>query len=172
MKTNVISALALSFVAGSASAHASLDVSETPPETSFKFVMRVTHGCDGQATHTVKIDIPEGLVSVKPMPKAGWDVSVETGPYARSYEDHGPKSEGAKSITWTNGSLEDWQYDEFVFRGYVSDAFAPGDTVYIPVVQTCEGGENAWVELPQEGQPRPAHPAPTLSIIEGAGHSH
>ena len=44
-----------------------------------KIVLRVPHGCDGQATLTVAIELPEGLYAAKPMPKADWTLATETG---------------------------------------------------------------------------------------------
>lgn len=62
---------------------------------------------------------------MKPMPKTGWTLETVTGPYERTYEYHGPRSEGVKEIIWT-GELQDAHFDEFAFRGYISDRFSAG----------------------------------------------
>jgi hypothetical protein len=40
----------------------------------------------------------------------------------------------------------------------------PGTTVARPVVQRCGDVEVAWIEPPNEGEERPEHPAPLISI--------
>ena len=40
----------------------------------------------------------------------------------------------------------------------------PGETIYFPVVQTCESGEVAWIEIPEEGADEPEHPAPGITL--------
>lgn len=173
MKKSVISAVLAIAAASSANAHANLVEREAQAGSTYVAEMRIAHGCEGEATHTVRIDLPEGFVLAKPRPKAGWDLSVEFGTYAQTYDYHGPRTEGVTSITWSNGNLEDWQFDTFDFRAYLSPkVFHTGDTVYIPVHQYCANGEHLWTEIPVEGQDRPAHPAPALKITGGATHKH
>ncbi|MCV6598250.1 MAG: DUF1775 domain-containing protein [Mangrovicoccus sp.] len=155
-------------------AHATLEVKEAPVNKNYKAVIRISHGCDGAPTKSVSLSIPEGVISVKPMPKAGWELSSKTAAYAKTYEYHGPKSEGVTEITWT-GVLEDGHYDEFIFRARITDSFTPGDVIYFPVVQTSTEDANPWVEIPAEGQSRRDldHPAPGLTVTPAAkAHPH
>ncbi|MEE2943702.1 MAG: DUF1775 domain-containing protein [Pseudomonadota bacterium] len=175
MKHSVLAVLALSILPvlpATLNAHASLEVKEAPQNTNYKAVMRIPHGCDGQATQSVSITIPEGVINTKPMPKAGWELTTEVGAYAKTYEYHGPRSEGVQKITWT-GNLENDHYDEFVFRARITDAFAPGEVIYFPTVQLCADGSQEWVELPVKGKEgeRLKKPAPSLTVTEGA-HKH
>jgi uncharacterized protein YcnI len=148
-------------------AHITLETGEAPVGSTYKAVLRVPHGCDGNATTAVRVRIPEGLVSVKPMPKAGWELSTVKGPYQNTYELHGSKvTEGVTEITWSGGNLPDEFYDEFVFRGSLAETLAAGTTLYFPVIQTCASGEEAWIEIPAEGQPEPELPAPGLQLLE------
>lgn len=165
-------AAALSCAATMASAHATLEVKKAAQNSNYKAVVRIGHGCSGSDTLKVSVTIPEGVINAKPMPKAGWELETVTGPYARTYDYHGPRSEGVQQITWT-GKLADGHYDEFVFRARITDAFAPGDIVHFPTVQACVDGENAWVEIPAEGQTRRdlKKPAPGLTVTEGK-HAH
>lgn len=155
-----------------ASAHATLEQQSAELGTTYKAVVRVGHGCDGQATKKVTVTIPEGVIAVKPMPKAGWTLSTEVAAYAQTYDYHGPISEGVTQIIW-EGSLEDAHYDEFVFRGRLDKSLGEG-VVYFPVVQTCDDGENAWVEIPAKGQdPHDLEgPAPGLTLTHGHDHGH
>ncbi len=148
-------------------AHAVLDRKEASPNTSYRGVVQVTHGCEGTATTRVSVTIPEGVVGAKPMPKPGWQVTSTKGAYAMAYPYyHGAISEGVKTITWTGGSLPDDQVDEFTFFARISDAFAPGETVYFPVEQDCEKGGYRWSEIPSAGTSAHAlkQPAPGVRI--------
>ncbi|MFN0218102.1 MAG: DUF1775 domain-containing protein [Hyphomicrobium sp.] len=160
-------ASAFTLAATGAAAHVSIDSAETKGG-SFKAVFNVPHGCDGSPTTAVSITIPEGVIGVKPVPKPGWSLATEKGPYAKTYDYfHGMKfSEGVKSVTWSGGKLLNEHLDEFVIGLFVTDAFSPGATIYFPVEQTCETGAIAWNEVPAAGQN--AHelkrPAPALRV--------
>lgn len=152
-------------------AHATLAVGEARPNASYRGVVQITHGCGGQPTRRVSVTIPEGVVGAKPMAKPGWQIATETGPYARAYPYyHGDIREGVKTITWTGGSLPDDQVDEFVFLARVTDAFAPGSTVYFPIEQDCASGQYRWSEIPAAGQDAHAlkSPAPGVRIVQAA----
>ncbi|MGB3390873.1 MAG: DUF1775 domain-containing protein [Pseudaminobacter sp.] len=156
-----------------AHAHASLEKSQAAAG-SYKAVLKVPHGCDGQATHTVRIDLPEGFIGAKPMPKAGWTLSVEKGDYAKPYKLHGAEvTSGVKSVTWSGGNLPDEFYDEFVVSGMLADV-AEGQALYFKTKQLCDKGEVAWDEEPAEGQDPHSleHPAPTLTILAAGNVAH
>ena len=165
------------FPISNASAHASLERAEAQPG-SFKAVMRIPHGCDGQATHTVTIDLPEGFIDAKPMPKAGWTLATETGDYAETHNLHGREvTSGVRSVTWSGGDLQDGHYDEFIVAGRISNVQA-GAVLSFPTTQLCADGEVAWVELAEEGiDPHSLdYPAPTLTVVaaetEAGEHAH
>jgi uncharacterized protein YcnI len=130
--------------------------------------MRVPHGCEGAATLKVRVRIPEGVIAVKPMPKAGWQLETVKGKYAKSYDNYGtPVQEGTQEIIWT-GKLLDEHYDEFVFRGTLTDSFQPGTTLYFPTVQECEGGRaERWIEIPAQGKSADDYkfPAPGVKLL-------
>jgi periplasmic copper chaperone A len=137
--------------ASPATAHVGLEKPVTERGKSYKAVLKVPHGCEGSATHTVRVDIPEGFIGVKPMPKAGWTIKTQRGAYARSYGYyHGPLAEGVKQIEWSGGSLPDAYYDEFVAAGYVAKELE-ADALYFKVVQLCDKGELNWVDIPAKG---------------------
>ncbi|MXQ13492.1 DUF1775 domain-containing protein [Microvirga makkahensis] len=163
-------AAALSALAMPALAHVSFETAEATPNATYKAVLRVPHGCDGQPTLKVRVRIPEGVVDVKPMPKAGWKLETSRGAYVRAYQVHGEAvSEGVTDIIWS-GSLDDAYYDEFVFRAYFTDAYQPGATVYFPVVQECEKGVAEWVQVPGAGEDphQLVSPAPGVRIAAAA----
>lgn len=156
-------------VSVAAQAHVGLERPETERGKSYKAVIKVPHGCEGSATHTVRVEIPEGFIGVKPMPKAGWTIKTQRGDYTRSYGYfHGPLKEGVKEIEWSGGSLPDDYYDEFAAAGYVAKELE-ADALYFKVVQVCDKGELNWVDIPEKGVDAHdlAAPAAVLKIAGG-----
>jgi len=155
MKTVHIAATAATFLLAcqtAALAHITLEQREAKAGSSYKAVLRVPHGCDGSATTSVRVQIPDGLYSVKPMPKPGWTLTTLKGAYAKTYSDHGRKvSEGVKEITWSGGKLPDDNYDEFIFTGSLAPDLKDGAALYFPTVQDCEKGSAQWVDIPSAG---------------------
>ena len=151
-----------------ASAHITLEQQQAPVASSYKAVMRVPHGCEGAATTSIRIRIPEGVVGVKPMPKPGWQLNVVSGKYARPYTLRGAKlTEGVTELSWSGGKLPDAYYDEFVFTGFIAGDLEAGKLLYFPVVQECEKGVHRWIEIPAAGKPASEYPepAPALKLL-------
>jgi periplasmic copper chaperone A len=160
-------AAAFTAVSTPAFAHVTFENAQTKPNSTFKAVMRIGHGCDGEPTTKVRVRIPEGIIAVKPMPKAGWKLETSKGSYVKAYQLYGEAvSEGVTDIVWT-GSLDDGHYDEFVFQARFTDAYQPGATVYFPVVQECAKGSHEWAQVPAEGQDAHslASPAPGVRVV-------
>lgn len=175
MKTTFAALIALGLSTSAALAHVTLAVPEAPQGKSYKAVLGVGHGCEGKTTRKVRVQIPEGVISVKPMPKAGWTIDIVKGPYEKPYDYYGSKlTEGVKEISWT-GELPDAYFDEFAFRGYLTDSLPVGETVFFPVVQECDGdAAERWIEIPAKGQD--AHdmesPAAGLKILPPVPAAH
>jgi uncharacterized protein YcnI len=165
-----LGAAALIALSTAALSHASFETAEAPANASYKGVLRVPHGCKGEATKTVRIQIPDGVIDVKPMPKAGWILTTTRGSYGRSYDLYGkPVSEGVKEIVWSGGELPDAFYDEFVFRARIAGE-AAGKTLPFPAVQECATGAERWVEIAAEGQDphKLKSPAPAVRVAQAA----
>lgn len=153
-----------------AAAHASLEKTEAAPGY-FKAVVTISHGCDGHPTKSVRVDIPEGFIAAKPMPKAGWTIEIETGDYAHAYTMHGkPVTSGATAVIW-KGDLPDAYFDTFALMGMFADV-KPGQRLFFKTTQSCEEGKLAWTEEPAPGQNPHSldHPAPFVTIIAGDAH--
>jgi len=160
---------ALSFASAlPAVAHVTLEQREAPVGAPYKAVFRVGHGCGASPTVRLRVSIPEGVIAVKPMVKAGWRIGVTKGAYAKSYSFfHGATfSDGIKEVTWSGGRLPDAFYDEFVLSVFIAGDLAPGRTLYFPVVQTCAQGAHNWVEVPAADKPGAplSSPAPGLTL--------
>jgi uncharacterized protein YcnI/copper(I)-binding protein len=175
MISSRFSALAAALIAVSspALAHVSFENGQATPNSTYKATLRIPHGCNGKPTLKLRVRIPEGIVAVKPMPKAGWKLETTKGSYVKAYQVHGEAvSEGVTDIVWT-GSLDDGHYDEFVFQARFTDAYQPGATVFFPVVQECDGAVEEWAQVPAEGQdPHSLNaPAPGVRIVAAQGAS-
>lgn len=174
MKTILSAAVAIALSTTSAFAHATFATPSATQGSTYLGSVNIGHGCDGEATLRVRVQIPEGVISVKPVPKAGWDLEIVTGAYAQTYEYYGRElTEGPRELIWT-GSLDDAHFDQFSFRGKLTDTLEAGTTVYFPVIQECANGAHNWVNIPAEGQN--SHdidePAPGLQITEPNAHAN
>jgi len=137
------------------SAHITLKGKEAAVGTSYEAVFVVPHGCAGSATTKVRVQIPEGVIVVKPMPTAGWNVETVTGKYAAAYDYQGASvSEGVREVVWSGGKLPDHTREEFVISTYLTGALKPDNVLYFPTVQECEQGVSRWIDIPAD----PAHP--------------
>ena len=146
-------------------AHVTLEQQQAPVGTPYKIVLRVPHGCGDSATIRLSVQIPEGVIAIKPMMKPGWQIATTRGTYSKSYSFfHGAKfTEGVKEITWSGGKLPDAFYDEFVLSAFIAGELSPGEMLYFLVVQQCEQGEHRWVEIPAAGKPA-NEPAPSIML--------
>lgn len=142
----------LTLVALPALGHVSVDPEEVPVDATEKMALRVGHGCDGSPTTRVTVDVPSRVTSLAPRPKPGWELTVTQ------------EGDEVTAVTWEGGSLPDGQMDEFAFT--VRLVGEPGEQVYFPVVQECEEGEHAWIQIPadDEGHEDLAEPAPGVRL--------
>jgi uncharacterized protein YcnI len=158
-----LAALAAAALAASpAAAHVTLEVGQAPAGSTYRATFRIPHGCDGAAMTRLTIRLPEGVTQARPMPKAGWTIRIT--PRGEAPSGHGAIADAAE-IGWEGGRLPDEHYDEFVIRLRLPDR--PGELLYIPVVQDCEGGRSAaWVEIPEAGRRVSdyRHPAPAVRL--------
>ena len=151
-------------MASSASAHVTLENRQATIGAGYKAVFAVPHGCAGSATIKIRVQIPEGVIAVKPVPKPGWNVEAITGKYAAAYDYQGASiSEGTKEVVWSGGKLADHHYEEFVIGTFLADGLKPNTMLYFPTVQECEQGVSRWIDIPAD----PAHPHDSKSPAPG-----
>jgi uncharacterized protein YcnI len=172
-------AIALACTAAAAQAHIHLEYAVAPAGSTYKASFQVGHGCGASPTRQFIIEIPPGVRSARPMPKAGWQLDVRREPLAPPVTHRGRTvTEDVTSITWTARGRDDMlasaHYDEFVLVATLPQQAGP---LFWPVRQVCEEGRHDWVEVPAPGA-RNAElksPAPQLDILPsgpGAGHHH
>lgn len=152
-------------VAAPASAHVAVQPTEARAGSYQVLRFGVGHGCDGAATTAVRIEIPEGIAAARPQPKAGWALDI--------------RKDGARvtAITWAEagqGGLPADQFEEFVMLVKLP---AESGALAFPAIQSCGAAVLRWTEpVPTQG-PRPAHPAPILTLTPASappegGHDH
>ena len=166
----VTSLAVAALAAAPACAHITLEGREATIGSSYKAVFVVPHGCAGSATTKIRVQIPEGVIGVKPMPKPGWNVEAIKGKYASEYDFHGAKlSEGVKEVVWSGGKLSDDNYDEFVISTFLTASLKPNTMLYFPTVQECEQGISRWIDIPAAGSAAHGHdsksPAPGVMLL-------
>jgi uncharacterized protein YcnI len=162
----MLAAAALGAATASAQAHATLETRQAPADSYYKAVLKVPHGCEGSPTLVVKVSLPTGTSSVKPMPKPGWDLKIVRTRLAQPIrQSHGREiTERVSEVHWSGGRLLDEHYDEFVIQVKLPDT--PGETLYFPTVQECEKGVHRWIEIPAPGKARgdTKEPAPHVTL--------
>jgi uncharacterized protein YcnI len=154
--------------AGPAAAHVTVSSDQPTAGSSALLTFGLSHGCAGSATTGLAIKIPDGINSVAPTVSAGWTVRKVSEKLAAPVTDqHGTTltSRVDEVIYAAKTPLADGYRDSVVLQVPLPEDSA-GKTLAFPVVQSCEKGETAWVELAAEGQD--VHdleaPAPTITV--------
>ncbi|MBU8895651.1 hypothetical protein DRW03_20170 [Corallococcus sp. H22C18031201] len=164
-------ALAGSLLATSAQAH----VSVTGPGpavagASFDADFTLSHGCSGADTFRVRIAIPEGVTSVRPMDSV----------FGKAVVEKDAATGNVTAVTWTKASADVLAADTQLYR-FTLRAKMPGKpftTLYFPTTQTCRAADGTestveWVgtsgghdhEGGDAGTTPAAEPAPSLFLV-------
>jgi uncharacterized protein YcnI len=167
-----IGLLSVGFVcgAGPVSAHVTANPNEAAAGSYFQTAFTVPHGCSGSPTIAVRIKIPEGVVSVKPQMKPGWQIEIKNRKLEAPIDvGHGRMvTETVDEVAWRGGSLPDSYYDTFGLVMKLPDS--AGRTIYFPFVQECKEGIHRWITIPAAGQKwhDVKEPAPFIRLRSGA----
>ncbi len=158
-----------------ATAHVTLSETEVEAGSYARVDFRVPNESEEAGTDKLEVKLPEKypFTSVSTIDVPGWDVEVKTEKLDEPIEAHGREfKEAASTITWEaedeDAEIGVGEFGEFgVTLGAIPDDI--GDTMVFKVIQTySDGEESPWIEAPQKGEAEPAHPAPTLTIVESA----
>lgn len=139
---------------------------------------KVPNERDNASTTKLEITFPTDhpLASVMPQPVEGWDVKVTKSKLDKPLEMHGEKiNEAVSKVTWTakGDGIEPGFFQKFPVS--VGTLPEDADELVFKALQTYSNDEVVrWIEVPQEGQEEPEHPAPVLTLSEASedGHSH
>ncbi|MER7489355.1 YcnI family protein [Streptomyces sp. NPDC126497] len=129
-------------------------------------------------TSTVKLEVTfstdHPLASVMPQPVEGWDVEVTKSKLDKPLEMHGEKiNEAVSKVTWTakGDGIEPGFFQKFPVS--VGTLPEDADELVFKALQTYSDKEVVrWIEVPQEGQEEPEHPAPVLALSEASDDDH
>ena len=152
-------------------AHVVLENQEAIVSSNYKAVLKVGHGCNGQATQKLIVEIPDGFRGVKPMNKANWKITIVKGSLAKPYISHGKTIvDGITRIEW-DGNLQADYYDEFVLVGQLPEN--PGN-LYFKVTQICPSDKLEWTQIPEEGKTVKDYSAPAalLKVLPKPEENH
>ena len=146
-------AMGLLAVANPAGAHTTVTPSEASAGGYTTVYFQVPHGCDGEPTNVVSVQLTEDIQSVKAEMVPGWTATYTKAPLSQPFESYGRQiTEYVSAITWTadGAPLPD---DQFMRFG----------------VQTCpSGAQEAWIDP----NPDSEHPAPQLTLTAASGDGH
>jgi uncharacterized protein YcnI len=165
MKKTVIALLAAAgFLLVPARAHAHISVASGPgfANTTQEVSFGVGHGCAGADTYSVRIEIPAGVTSVRPVRSDFGKVSVEKN-----------AAGDVTAIVWQKADSElhasDISYYKLVIRLKVPNQ--PFTTLHFPTRQTCKASDGSlstadWVGTSESsGGGETQGPAPALRIV-------
>ena len=167
-----VASAGLMLAAGPAGAHVVPDPAEVPAGSYAAVTLTVPHGCEDSPTKQLKIQIPDGALSITPQVKPGWDISA---PMVKLDEPvANPEGEDitetVKEVTFTakaGNELAPHFRDTFTIGYKAPDK--EGETLYFKTVQTCVKGETAWIEEWDGTGEEPEHPAPAVKLTEAEG---
>lgn len=152
------------------SAHVTVDSSSSEAGGRANLTFAFSHGCGESPTTEIAIQIPEQFNQATPAMNHGWTAEMVTEELDEPIDDgHGGQiTERVSEVVYTaKEPIPDGFYDSFDIRLTLPED-AAGETIYFPVVQTCEDGESAWIEIPEEGQDGDEldYPAPSIEVTE------
>lgn len=157
-------------------AHVVLDEPAALAASSYRATFRVGHGCAGSPTVGIRVFVPAGFRGAKPMPKAGWSLSLRREKLAQPYTSHGKiVSEDVVEVSWIATSpesgLPDAWFDEFVLRGTLPAQAGP---LWFRVLQICAQGQLDWAEVPAQGTSTRGltTPAALLEVLPSGATPH
>lgn len=161
--------VSLAGFASPASAHVTVIPSTTTAGAYAVLQFSVGHSCENSPTTKITIQIPAQITAVTPTRTALWKIAKQTETVdPPAVDSHGNTIvQRVASVTFsTEAPLPDG-YRE-VFELAVQLPEAKGTKLVFPTIQTCERGESAWIEVPQDGQnvEELELPAPSFIISE------
>ena len=155
-------------------AHVVLSEPQAEAGSYHKASLRVGHGCSGSSTTALIVQVPPGFQGAKPQPKFGWTVTSRRARLSQPYQSHGTTvTDDVVELRWTANSqahaLPDDQFDEFAFMSRLPEQAGPA---WFRVMQQCEVGQNAWVDIPAQGTSTRGLKSPAVLLDITASPSH
>lgn len=145
VRLSLVALVVLGMGAKPAFAHVEIGPSSVDPSGAASVTFTFDHGCSGQPTTSLRVQIPGGVSDVVPGPVAGWQTAVTP-----------------TEFSWTGGSIPD--HEEANFTATMQVSGAAGATIWFPTVQGCPSAEEAWIEIPAAGAAEPENVAPSIVL--------
>lgn len=163
----IASAAATVLLTPGASAHVTVSPGTAEPGGYARVVFRVPNERDDASTTRLEVSFPTdhrfASASVQPVP--GWTATTRTekvDPPARVGER--TVTEAVTTIVWEGGTVPPGQFQEFPVS--LGPLPAADTRLVFKALQTYSSGEVVrWIDVEREGEARPEHPAPTLSVV-------
>lgn len=180
MKRTTLAASAASLTAAllvlaapvAANAHVSVTPSSAQAGATAQLTFSVGHGCDGSATTALTFTIPEEIVSVTPTVNPNWDVTKTSVDMPNPVTDaHGTSlTKRVGEVIYTAKQPLADGFRDTVTLQLTLPADSAGESLAFGVVQTCEVGETAWVDVAADGQDASEldHPAPIVTVTDAS----
>lgn len=161
-------------LAGSASAHVSVNSTDARQDGFGKVTVRVPNESETAGTTKVSVSMPTDVVlrSVRVKPHAGWTFSAPKVTLAKPVKQGDTTvTEAVSIITWTADkgvSIKPGSFDEFEFSAGKLPAKAA--SISFPAIQTYSDGKVVkWNQPEVKGAAEPEHPAPVLTLLLAEG---
>jgi uncharacterized protein YcnI len=151
-------------------AHVSITPDTAEPGSTAELTFRVPNEEARAATTRLTVQIPTAhpIAQLLAKPVPGWTVTVHTIHLAKPLvTDDGTFHTVVSLVTWSGGRIEPGQYQDFSLS---ADPLpdVPTTLVFKALQGYSNGDVVRWIDVPQQGQPEPEHPAPLLTVAKAA----
>ncbi len=169
----VVAVLAGGFAAaGPASAHVTVSPESAPQGGDTTLAFQVP--CESDTAATVKVDVQfptdHPIPGVALLPLAGWTAKAVTAKLPTPITtDDGTVTEAVTEVTWTaNSTATGIGPGQFGLFTVLLGGLPKADRLVFKTVQSySDGSVTSWIDVPVDGAPEPAHPAPVLKLSAG-----
>ena len=105
----------------------------------------IPHGCGLSPTTEVRMKMPDGIKFAVPYKGDGWDVEITKRQTDKPVMgEGGAMTEVVDELIWKGNSLPSEELGLFKFMAGLPNT--PGKVLYFKTIQTCEDGEERWVD--------------------------
>ena len=153
---------ACALLPAAAQAHVSFHPNAIPQGAYVTVYVRVPNEVDHATISSVKIKLPNGVLSALGDPPQGWSFKTKTRKLAKPIKtDDGLVTTEVTEVDFTGGDTPPGQFANLPLTLSLPDAAKPGSVISFPTVQTYSDGEVVhWIDPSAEDE----HPAPTIDI--------
>jgi periplasmic copper chaperone A len=153
-------------LAGPAFAHVTISPGFATQGSTAELTFRVPNEELKADTTELQVQVPTAhpIAQFLVKPVAGWTITVQTVKLAQPVvSDDGSFTTAVSLVTWKGGKIPPGEYQDFSVS---ADPLPTGvSQLVFKAIQTYSNGDIVrWIDLPQAGQPVPAHPAPILTL--------